>query len=767
MSEISLFSNNNKVSYLDEMSKSFIDYAMSVITSRALPDIRDGLKPVQRRILLAMYEEGLLKNFSKSAGIVGEVLKKYHPHGDTAVYEALVRLTQNWIMRVPLIDGQGNFGSIDGDSAAAYRYTEAKLNKICQYLLKDIEKDTVDKVLNYNGTIYEPIVFPSVVPNLLINGSSGIAVGMATNIPPHNPAEILNALIAILDDNLIEDEAIFKIVKGPDFPTAATIIGQEGIKEAYLKGKGNFKIRGIIEHEKVKDKDRLVIKEIPFSILKSRITTKIVDLLKIKKIDGISDIRDESDKNGIRLVLDLKKHTAVALLKEKLFKLTPLETSYNINMVALKNAKPKLFSLREILFYFIEFRKEIVRKRTIYSLKKAEEKLNLLDGFKKVLEFKDEYLKKILPLATSKESLKTQIESRFSINSIQSEAVVNLANYKFSSMEISKIIDEYNELKKEMDIMDEILKKEEVLIKIIKNEFIELKNLINTPRLTKIIDNFENKSLKDLIPDKTVLVSLTLSGFVKRYNIDSETELRDTKVIFTGDDIVTKVIKANTAKKILFFSKTGKLFSETCFTLPELRRYGKGVEVSSIINDKDIFTIESSDNNKSILMLSKNGYLKKLILTDAENIKSSGVNVFKLKKQDYLILANKTNYDNLFLISKKSSYKIIKLKDLKTLEKQEAAIKIFEEIDKFFFFDNDLKEFLILNEQGLANFISFESFIKLDNKSMINKIYLPISNNFELIIKTSKDRFLYLNKNKVKLDLEANEKIVDSFIFYS
>lgn len=767
MSEISLFDNGEeKVSYLDEMSESFIDYAMSVITSRALPDLRDGLKPVQRRIILAMHEEGLAKKFSKCAGIVGEVLKKWHPHGDSAVYEALVRLAQDWVMKLPLVQGQGNFGSIDGDLPAAYRYTEAKLSPITEFLLKDLEKDTVDKIHNYNGTDKEPLVFPTVFPNLLLNGSSGIAVGMATNIPPHNITEVMDALLVLLEDEKLSNEDLMEYIKGPDFPTGATIIGVDGIKDAYLTGKGSLKVRGIIETEKNKDKLKLVIKEIPYGVIKSRITSKIVELIKNKKIEGIVDIRDESDKNGIRLVLELRKNAPIDLIEEKLFKLTPLESFFSINLLALIDGKPKLLKLKEILLHFINFRKEIVRRRTVFDLRKAKERILILEGFKKVLDFKDEYLKKILPVSKSKDGLKELIEERFLLDKVQSEAVVILANYKFSSMEVSKIMEEYDLIKQQIEALNEILLKEAVLIKIIKKEFLDIKTKFKQDRKTKILENFESKKLIDLIPDQKVLVSLTYGNFIKRYNIESEVQERDSRVVFIGDDVIKKIVVGNTAENILVFTKNGRLTPILCFNIQELRRYGKGLEVSSFIKNlenKDVMNIEAFSED-DVLFLTKASYFKKLNLNEFKTIKAKGSTAFSIRKNDELIFAGKAPYKNLALISEKNE---ILVKNISELTANKTAQKLFNPLKAFFFFDDETKDILLLDKTGDIESVSFKDFLKKYKSKYRDKYILPINNGDELIIFTSEKRFLNINKNTTKVELGVNELIINSFIFNS
>jgi len=645
---------DNTVSYLDEIKESFIDYAMSVITSRALPDVRDGLKPVQRRILFAMASEGLYsdKKFSKCAGIVGEVLKKYHPHGDVAVYDALVRIAQPWVMRYPLVEGQGNFGSIDGDSPAAYRYTEARLDKLSNYLMLDIEKDTVDKADNYNNTGKEPVVLPTVFPNLLINGASGIAVGMATNIPPHNMGEVMEALIALLKKPELSIEQLMEFVKGPDFPTGASIIDDEGILEAYSTGRGTIRVRATIEVEQEKEKKRVIITDIPYSVVKTRITTKIVELVKTKKLEGITDIRDESNQDGVRIVLDLVKNAPVDFIIEKLYKNTPLDSNFPVNTVALVDGKPQTVDLKRILEIFIHYREEVVRRRTAFDLGKAREKMHILEGFNKVLSQRERYLKEILPKSKDKQDLRSKVEKEFILTPVQSEALVILPNYRFSGLEVDKIMEEYKELADYVSDLESILNSEEKIKKILKDEFTKIRTEFSDPRRTKLISNFEDKKLSDLIPSQEVMVAVTQNGFIKRYNPAAEESERQSNVVFTGDDVVRYVCKADMSERVLIFTSDAKAYPLKVFSIPEMRRYGKGVDIKELLNSKDnikVIGIYDETSKDEVILFTRKGYAKKVKLTEFMGVKSNGVAVFSLRKEDEVIITDIANKDLLIL----------------------------------------------------------------------------------------------------------------------
>jgi DNA gyrase subunit A len=751
-----LFNSRNDgkdISYLDEMKESFLDYAMSVITSRALPDVRDGLKPVQRRILYAMYKEGLLhnKSFSKCAGIVGEVLKKYHPHGDVAVYDTLVRLSQPWVLRCPLVEGQGNFGSIDGDSAAAYRYTEARLDKLSSYLMLDINKNTVDKLNNYNNTEKEPVVLPSVFPNLLINGTSGIAVGMATNIPSHNLEEVLDALTFMLSKKNIKDEEVMKFIKGPDFPTGAKIIDDGTMLETYKNGKGSIRLRAVLEIEKAKNKNKIVIKQIPYGVLKTRITSKIVDLIKTKKMEGITDVRDESNKEGIRIVLDLKKQAPVDFIIEKLYKHTPLDSNFAVNMVALVHGRPKQVSLLSVLKHFINHRKEVIRRRVVFDLNKAEEKKHILEGFVKVLLDKNRYLKQILPNSKDKANLKLTVEKEYKLTDVQSEALIVLPNYRFSGLEVDKILEDYKELEKEVKNLKSILENEAKVKNILKKEFLDLKKEFPSPRKTKIVKNFTDKNLKDLIPERDVVVALTNFGFVKRYNLDKENGERDSNIVFTGDDVVVRSEIADLSSQIFCFTSDARMYPVKVFDIPEMRRYGKGTSIEDFINLKENTSVLNILNEKydgEILFITRKGYIKKVNLKEFQGIKKSGVSAFSLRKGDEIIGVEKVENENICFVEKgKSKLVDLKIKDIEYTKRSKAALKYLEEINNYSLECSD--SLVFVSSSG-----------EITSKNPNKKDVFICDKNSEIIAITNQDRSFKIDFSVDKINLNIKEKLL-------
>ena len=756
--------NDESVSYLDEIKESFIDYAMSVITSRALPDIRDGLKPVQRRILFAMANEGLLsdKKFTKCAGIVGEVLKKYHPHGDTAVYEALVRLAQPWVMRYQLIEGQGNFGSIDGDSPAAYRYTEARLDKLSTYLMTDIEKDTVDKGDNYNNTEKEPLVLPARFPNLLVNGASGIAVGMATNIPPHNLVEVMDALIAMLKDQDLSIEQIMSYIKGPDFPTGASIIDDGGIKEAYRTGRGTVRLRAKIDVESDKDKKRVVISEIPYTVVKTRIITKIVELIKTKKLDGITDIRDESAKAGVRIVLDLAKGAPVDFIIEKLYKNTPLDSNFAVNMVALVDGKPQTVDIKRILDIFVHYREEIVRRRTAFELGRANEKKHILEGYKKVLDFKDKYLKEILPKAKDKQDLKTKVEKEFVLTPIQSEALVILPNYKFAGMEVDKIIEEYKELSKLVDELLDILGSEQKIKKILKDEFIEIKTKFADVRKTRIVSGFEDRKLDDLIPSQEVMVAITNGGFIKRYNPAAEQGERQSSVVFTGDDVVRFVCKADMAEKVLLFTTDAKVYPFKVFSIPEMRRYGKGVDIKELLKLKDdVKVIGVCDEvlDHELLVLTRKGYIKRVSLTELKGLKSNGASLFSLRKDD-AVIGVMPLVDVISILDDKGTIVELKADGVEKTPRGKAPEKISEGIISYLEKDMKNGERIFVYSNGEIS----KTVLKGKNKSkLVGFTVILDGNTTEYVVKTSAGNYMIADIRSGNLTLNSGDEIIEMF----
>ena len=753
------------ISYIDEIKESFLDYSMSVITSRALPDIRDGLKPVQRRILYAMHSEGLLhdKKFSKCAGIVGEVLKKYHPHGDTAVYDALVRMSQTWVMRYPLAEGQGNFGSLDGDSAAAYRYTEARLDKLSSFLMSDIDKDTVDMTDNYNNTGKEPTVLPSAFPNLLVNGASGIAVGMATNIPPHNIGELMDALITFVKDPEVDLKGIMSFIKGPDFPTGAAIIDDGSILQAYETGKGVVRLRAEIAIEKEKDKKRLVIKEVPYGVVKSRITTKIYELIKSKKLDGITDIRDESNQEGVRIVLDLSKTAPEDFIIEKLYKNTPLDSNFAVNMVCLVDGKPQLVGLKKMLKLFVEFREEVIRRRTVFELVKAREKQHILEGFKKVLDNKDRYLKEILPKAKDKQDLKAKVEKEFLLTPVQSEALVILPNYKFSGLEVEKIIAEHTELSKYVKELEEILNSEQKIRKILKDEFTEIKTKFADPRRTRIVGNFEEKKLEELIPSKEVMVAVTVGGFIKRYESSTEQGERNSSVVFTGDDVVRYVSKADLSQKIILFTSIGKAYPLRVFSIPEMRRYGKGVDIKELLKLKeDIKIVGIIDENveQDVTLITSKGHVKKINTADLKGMKSNGVSLFSVRKGDDIVAMVGGLAKGVWILPSKGAVVQLDLSSVPVTPRGKAPEKLLDGVESY----------CPVNSLGLEKiFVYSDGSIKAQASKIrpCGVIYSSIGSNTEFVAITSLSRYLLIDLNQGAVQLGPQEKIVSVFSFNS
>lgn len=670
-----------KVSIEDEMKSSYLDYAMSVIIGRALPDVRDGLKPVQRRILYAMFREGLLagKKYSKCAGVVGEVLKKYHPHGDQAVYDALVRLAQDFNMRYTLIDGQGNFGSIDGDPPAAYRYTEARLTKIAEELLQDIDKETVPFMPNFDTTTEEPLVLPARIPNLLINGSSGIAVGMATNIPPHNLSEIVNALVQLLEAPQISIEELINIVKGPDFPTGGIIYGVEGIKEIYLTGRGLIKIRAKVKIEKetkgkrAKEvslfetegkpvKERIVITEIPYQINKAKLIEKIAEIVREKKIEGITEIRDESNREGIRIVLELRKAEMPEVILNNLFKHTQMETTFGGIMLAIVDGQPRILNLKEALLEFLKHKKDVVLKRTAFDLKKAENQAHILLGLKIAVENLDEVIS-IIRNSKNPEEAKTKLIKRFPLTEIQAQAILDMKLQRLTGLEREKILKDYEELLKEIDKLKAILESEEAVKEIIKNELIEIKQKYGDERRTEIVVQTKQINVEDLIMQQDMVITLTHLGYIKRTSLsDYKTQKRGGKGLTpmetVSEDYLEAVLIGSTHDNILFFSNFGKVYCLKIYQIPEAGRLSKGKAIVNLLplqEGEKITTALVCKNMEEgfLMMFTKKGFVKKTSIEEFKNIRHRGVIGIELEQGDELISAKKTTGDSQVIIATK------------------------------------------------------------------------------------------------------------------
>ena len=639
----------------DEMKSCYLDYAMSVIVGRALPDVRDGLKPVHKRALFAMHDQGNYHNkpFLKSARIVGDVIGKYHPHGDSAVYNTIVRMAQDFSMRYPLIDGQGNFGSIDGDSPAAMRYTEIRMKKIAEEMLKDIDKETVDWKPNYDDSLVEPEVLPSRIPNLLINGSAGIAVGMATNIPPHNLTEIMNGLTHLIDNPQATVQDLMTMIPGPDFPTAGSIHGTEGIKSAFVTGKGVIQIRAEVDVEnygKSGDRERIVVTELPYQVNKARLIEKIAELVNSKSITGISDIRDESSREGIRVCIDLKKGEIANVIINRLFKHTQLQVSFGIIFLSLKNGIPRVMNLKEMLECFIDHRREVVIRRTVFELKKAKEKAHLLEGLKIAVENIDQVVEMIKTAAGPKEA-KEKLRETFELSDKQAQAILDMRLQRLTGLERDKIIKDYNEIMALIKSLEEILGSEDLIKGIIKDEFNEIKENYGDERRTKIVAKADEIQLEDLVKKEDVIVTVTHKGYIKRMTLDTyKTQKRGGTGVKGAssnkdEDFYNDIFVANTHSTIMFFTTRGTVFSKKVYNIPEGTRTAKGRNLANLIQIpssekiKEIICINEDVDveNTYLVFATENGLVKKSKLSDYQRIKQSGLKAIKIQDGDSLL----------------------------------------------------------------------------------------------------------------------------------
>ena len=632
-----------------EMKTAYIDYAMSVIVSRALPDVRDGLKPVHRRILYAMYEDGITsdKPYRKCANTVGSVLGRYHPHGDASVYDAMVRMAQDFSLRYPLIDGHGNFGSIDGDGAAAMRYTEARMAKIAETMLTDIEKNTVYFMPNYDDRLQEPTVLPSKIPTLLINGSSGIAVGMATNIPPHNLTEVINGIIKIIDEDNVTDEELLKIIKGPDFPTSGLILGREGIKQAYTTGRGKIIVRAEAEIEEMENgRQRIIVRSLPYQVNKARLIENIANLVKDKKIEGISELRDESDRNDkVRIVIGLKKDANAQVVLNHLYKNTQLQDTFGIIMLALVNGEPKILTLRQCLDCYIDHRKDVILRRTQFDLDKALARAHILEGLRIAIDNIDEVINII---RNSYDDAKEKLMQRFNLTDIQAQAILDMRLKTLSGLQREKIEEEYNELMKLIAHLREILASERLVFDIIKEELLEIKEKYGDERLTKIVAAEGEIDDEDLIKEEQNVITLTHFGYVKRMPIDMyKSQKRGGKGIAgmatREEDFVKKIFTASTHDTILFFSNKGKVYTLKGYELPEAGRTAKGTAIVNLLRlDQGekitaVIPIANFAEGKYLLMSTKNGMIKKTALSEYSSVRKNGLLGITLKENDQLI----------------------------------------------------------------------------------------------------------------------------------
>ena len=655
----------------EEMKSAYIDYSMSVIVSRALPDVRDGFKPVHRRVLYGMHELGIRSTgaHKKSARIVGEVLGKYHPHGDSSVYDSMVRMAQDWSLRYMLVDGQGNFGSIDGDSPAAMRYTEARLKKISEEMLKDIDKETVDFRLNFDDSLQEPTVLPTRVPNLLINGASGIAVGMATNMPPHNLTEVINATTAFIDDNDIDTEGLMNYVKAPDFPTGGTIYGYDGVRNAFETGKGRIVLRAKTSFEEVDGRDCIIVTEIPYMVNKADMIKKTADLVNDKKIEGISDIRDESDRTGMRIVYILKRDAIPNIVLNKLYKYTSLQNSFSVNNIALVKGRPMLLTLKEMIKYFVEHRHEVVVRRTQYELKQAQKRAHILEGLLIALTHLDDVIALIKASKTPEEA-REGLMTRYDLSEVQAKAILDLRLQKLTGLEQDKIKAEHAELMKLIAHLEDILSNESLRMQIIKDELIEIREKYGDERRTDIEYAGGDLSIEDMIPNAEVVITISHLGYIKRtllseYKTQSRGGVGSKGATTRDKDFVEHIFMATNHNYMLFFTEKGKCFWLKVYEIPEGSKTSKGRAIQNLINlepdDKvmaylNVDNLKDEDyiNNHFIIMCTKRGVIKKTTLEAYSRPRVNGINAIGIRENDQLLEAKLTTGDSFIMLAAKS-----------------------------------------------------------------------------------------------------------------
>ena len=666
----------------DEMKSAYIDYSMSVIVSRALPDVRDGLKPVHRRVLFGMHELGIRSNtaYKKSARIVGEVLGKYHPHGDSSVYDTMVRMAQEWSLRYLLVDGQGNYGSIDGDSPAAMRYTEARMQKISEDLMADIDKDTVDHQLNFDDTLKEPTVLPTRVPNLLINGASGIAVGMATNMPPHNLSEVVDGTVAYIDQPDIDIDTLMQTIKAPDFPTGGTIYGYDGVRDAFHTGRGRIVLRGKATIEEVNGRECIIVTEIPYQVNKAEMIRKTAELVNDKKIEGISNIRDESDRKGMRVVYVLKRDAIPNIVLNKLYKYTALQSSFSVNNIALVNGRPQLLNLKDLIYHFVEHRHEVVVRRTEFELKKAEERAHILEGLIIASDNIDEVIALIRSSANADEA-RTKLIDTFELSERQAKAIVEMRLRQLTGLEQDKLRAEYDELQKTIADLKDILANKERRMSIIKDELIEVKEKYGDERRSVIEYAGGNFSVEDMIPDEKVVITISHAGYIKRtplheYKTQNRGGVGQKASTTRNEDFLEHLFMGTNHQYMLFFTQKGKCFWLRVYEIPEGSKTSKGRAIQNLINieqdDKVMAFINTQDlkdeeytNSHYVMMVTKKGQVKKTSLEQYSRPRANGINAISIKDEDELLEAKLTTGHSQILLAVKSG-KAIRFEESKT-----------------------------------------------------------------------------------------------------
>ena len=780
-----LFENQDiiDINIEDSVKASYLDYSMSVIIGRALPDAKDGLKPVHRRILFAMHDLNITSksSYKKSARIVGDVIGKYHPHGDSSVYDALVRMAQPFSMRAPLVDGQGNFGSIDGDNAAAMRYTEARMTKITEEVLRDLDKDTVNFVPNYDDTMREPSVLPTRVPTLLLNGSEGIAVGMATKIPPHNMNELLNAILYTIDNPTATADELMQFIQGPDFPTGGTIFGRRGIIDAYNTGRGRVRIRAKHHIETRGKKEIIVLDELPYQVNKSRLIELIANLAKDKQLEGISEVRDESDREGIRVVIELKKDAMSEIVLNNLYKSTPMETTFGIILLAVYNKEPKVFTLPELLTVFLSHRKTVIIRRTIFDLEKAKARAHILEGLKIALDNIDEVVK-IIRASANDADAKENLQNRFGLSPIQSQAILDMRLGRLTGLQRDKLEAEYQELMILIAELEAILKSEERLNEIIKEELVEIQERFASDRRTDIEDSYDEIDIEDLIPNEPMVVTITHNGYVKRVPIKSYEKQRrggKGKVAVTthDDDFIEKFFVSNTHDTLMFVTNMGQLYWLKVYKIPEGSRTAKGKAVVNLINlrpDEKIMEIIPTpdfDESKSLVFFTRNGIIKRTSLSEFSNIRSNGVRAIVLDDLDEIVTAKIADVETQYLMIFTSMGQCIRFELEKTRDQGRSTrgvrgIKFKHDID--FVVDADVvtnedQELLTVSEKGIGKRTTVSEY-RLTNRAgsgVISMKLSPKTGNVigEVLVDDTQDLMLLTSIGKmIRVDMQSIRK---------
>ncbi|GAA7915592.1 DNA topoisomerase (ATP-hydrolyzing) subunit A [Helicobacter pylori] len=780
------------------IEESYLAYSMSVIIGRALPDARDGLKPVHRRILYAMHELGLTSKvaYKKSARIVGDVIGKYHPHGDNAVYDALVRMAQDFSMRLELVDGQGNFGSIDGDNAAAMRYTEARMTKASEEILRDIDKDTIDFVPNYDDTLKEPDILPSRLPNLLVNGANGIAVGMATSIPPHRIDEIIDALVHVLENPNAGLDEILEFVKGPDFPTGGIIYGKAGIIEAYKTGRGRVKVRAKVHVEKTKNKEIIVLDEMPFQTNKAKLVEQISDLAREKQIEGISEVRDESDREGIRVVIELKRDAMSEIVLNHLYKLTTMETTFSIILLAIYNKEPKIFTLLELLRLFLNHRKTIIIRRTIFELEKAKARAHILEGYLIALDNIDEIVQ-LIKTSQSPEAAKNALMERFTLSEIQSKAILEMRLQRLTGLERDKIKEEYQNLLELIDDLNGILKSEDRLNEVVKTELLEVKEQFSSQRRTEIQEVYENIDIEDLIANEPMVVSMSYKGYVKRVDLKAyERQNRGGKGKLSGntyeDDFIENFFVANTHDILLFITNKGQLYHLKVYKIPEASRIAMGKAIVNLISlapdEKIMATLSTKDfsDERSLAFFTKNGVVKRTNLSEfGSNRSYSGIRAIVLDEGDELVSAKivDKNAKHLLIASYLGIFIKFPLEDVREIGRSARGVRGIKLNENDFVvgavvINDDSNKLLSVSENGLGKQTLAEAYreqsrggkgiigMKLTQKTgnLVSVISVD-DENLDLMILTASAKMIRVSIKDIKETIGRNTsgvKLIDT-----